>query len=255
MAKPNRYTKQLLSTNKYLVRIAENEKEVRQAQSLRYEVFNVEMDEGLDRSKQNELDEDKYDRQCHHLLVIVRSTDEIIGTYRMQTYKMAKSKNGFYAEDQYQTSSLPKAILDKSVEVGRACIAKEHRNGRVLFLLWRGIAEYMKTTGSRYLFGCCSLNSKDPKRARQTEQYLLNQDHLHPEYCVETSEEYQCPEVDISEDEEQDIKLPQLFRLYLNVGAKVISKPAIDHDFGTTDFLILVDVQELDSRSKALFME
>ncbi|TYP95123.1 ornithine-acyl[acyl carrier protein] N-acyltransferase [Fodinibius salinus] len=254
MSVPNRFSKQLPSTNKYLVRIAETDKELRQAQSLRYNVFNVELGEGLDKSHQNELDKDKYDRQCHHLLVIVRSTNEIIGTYRMQTYEEAQKHEGFYSANEFKLSMLPDDVLKNAVEVGRACIAKEHRNGRVLFLLWRGIAEYMKATDSRYLFGCCSFTGTDAQLARNAERYLTDQGYLHEEHVIDTTSDFECPEVSVDENEAENTEIPQLFRLYLNVGAKVISKPAIDQSFQTIDFLILVDVQELDSKSRALFL-
>ena len=43
--------------------------------------------------------------------------------------------------------------------------------------------------------------------------------------------------------------LPPLFDGYLALGAKVCGAPATDHDFGTTDFLVLLDVHELDQRT------
>ena len=47
-----------------------------------------------------------------------------------------------------------------SVELGRACVARPHRHGRALLALWRGIAEYVRSAGQRFLFGCCSLTSR-----------------------------------------------------------------------------------------------
>jgi putative hemolysin len=47
------------------------------------------------------------------------------------------------------------------VELGRACIHREHRSPEVLHLLWRGIARYALVNGGRYMMGCCSLTSQD----------------------------------------------------------------------------------------------
>lgn len=247
--------KRLVTSNRYMVRLAESESEIRQAQSLRYRVFNLELGEGLEQSHENELDIDQYDSQCDHLLVVERDSDQVIGTYRMQTYKTAKKHNGFYTEDEFELSVIPTEILDKSVEVGRACIHKGHRNGRVLYLLWRGIAEYMKLTESRYLFGCCSVTSTDPATGWAVRDYLRDNGNVHEEYCIDTKPDFYCPKIDHSDKDGEEVELPQLFRLYLDLGAKTLSKPALDKEFKTVDFLILLDVNQLDERSRALFFK
>lgn len=246
---------QLASSNRYNVRFAETEKDLRAAQALRYQVFNLELGEGLEESHKRELDVDEYDSQCDHLLVVERDSDTVIGTYRMQTYKKAHQNKGFYTEDEFELLELPEDILNESVEVGRACIEKEHRNGRVLYLLWRGIAEYMKLTSSRYLFGCCSITSTDPKDGWTVMDMLRHNGHLHETYCVGTTPKFDCPETDRDEDAWKEVKLPQLFRLYLDLDAKVLSVPALDEEFKTIDFLIIVDILALDERSKALFLK
>ncbi|MDZ7680214.1 MAG: GNAT family N-acyltransferase [Fodinibius sp.] len=245
----------LASSNRYNVRLAKTEEDLRAAQSLRYRVFNLELGEGLAESHKRELDVDKYDSQCDHLLVVELATDTVIGTYRMQTYEKARQHHGFYTDDEFDLSVLPSELLDESVEVGRACIGKEHRNGRVLYLLWRGIAEYMKLTSSRYLFGCCSIASTDPQDGWVVMDYLRHNGHMHHTYYLDTKPPFSCPEVERDQDSWRDVDLPQLFCLYLDLDAKALSKPALDRDFRTIDFLILVDVEELDERSRALFFK
>jgi len=243
------------SSNKYQVCFAETTEEVWAAQSLRYQVFNVELGEGLAGSHETGRDTDKYDMQCDHLLVIDRKTDKIIGTYRMQTYQTAIANSGFYTGNEFDLSALPENILSQSVEVGRACIAKEHRNGRVLYLLWRGIAEYLKTTNNRYLFGCCSLTSTDPKQGWEVMDYLEKKNFLHDKYRLKTTPEFCCKEQDRVKDAWKQVKLPQLFRLYLDLNAQAVSEPALDSNFKTIDFLIVVDIEKLDERSKTLFFK
>lgn len=247
--------KQLVATNKYSVCLAETEENMRRAQSLRYQVFNLELGEGLERSHKNELDTDKYDLQCDHLLVIEKKSEKVIGTYRMQTYQKAKQHEGFYTADEFELLQLPNDLLEESVEVGRACIHKDFRNGRVLYLLWKGIAEYMKMTDSRYLFGCCSIASTDPRDGWIVVDYLRENGYLHEEYRLNTTPEFRCREVERDSNAWEGVELPQLFRLYLDLGAKVLSEPALDEDFSTIDFLILVDIDKLDERSKSLFLK
>ena len=243
----------LLTTNRYKLQFAQTEAELRAAQSLRYRVFNIELGEGLEDSHRKCLDVDKYDLQCDHLIVVDRKSDLVIGTYRLQTYEKAIQSHGLYTADEFDLSPIPEKILRKSVEVGRACIQKEHRNGRVLYLLWRGIAKYMEITDLRYLLGCCSIQSTDPAEGWTVWDYLRVKDHIHSSIVVDTKRDYHCPDVERDTEAWRNVKLPQLFDLYINLGAKTLSKPALDTEFKTIDFLILVDLENLDERSKTLF--
>jgi len=49
--------------------------------------------------------------------------------------------------------------------------------------------------------------------------------------------------------------LPQLFRIYLRYGAKVCGPPAIDRFFKTIDYLVVLDVDELDPDTHATFFK
>lgn len=245
----------LISNNKYLVRFASDDNEVREAQRLRYKVFNIELGEGLDSSHEEQLDRDRFDQQCHHLLVLDRDNEQVIGTYRMQTYTMARKAEGFYTSTEFDLSRIPQEVIDDSIEVGRACIAKEHRNGRVLFLLWRGLAKYLDYTGCRYLFGCCSLTSQDPLVGWNVMQYLEEQDLVHKDFLVPTLPVCSCPEVSREERSAEGVELPQLFRLYMDIGAKACSLPALDKRFKTIDYLVILDIQALDERMKMLFFQ
>lgn len=243
----------LISNNKYTVRFAQNDADVEAAQRLRFNVFNVELGEGLTRSEKEGLDVDKYDEQCHHLLVIHKESGNTIGTYRMQTYETAQHKKGFYTAEEFKIDSISEEVLNQSVEVGRACIASEHRNGRVLFLLWRGLAQYLTYMKRRYLFGCCSLTSQSAQEGWNVMKYLEIHNYMHPTFMVETTTNFNCEEVEPEKEKISDISLPQLFRLYMDLGAKVCSPPAIDREFKTIDYLVLLDINKLDERTRMLF--
>lgn len=245
----------LVNSNRYIVRFAQNEADIKAAQQLRFNVFNLELGEGLKSSYENRADADIFDQQCHHLLVIEKQSSKVIGTYRMQTYTMAHQQQGFYTAAEFDLSSIPDEVMQQSVEVGRACIAKEHRNGRVLFLLWRGLAQYLIQMNAHYLFGCCSVTSQDPKIGWQVMKYLEMNQHLHSTIRINTMPPFICPTQDINEKKAADIELPQLFRLYIDLGAKVCSPPALDREFKTIDYLILLDIKKLDERTKMLFFK
>lgn len=245
----------LAAGNRYTIRFAQSEDEIRSAQQLRFEVFNLELGEGLAESFHKQLDIDEYDEQCHHLLVIEREKSTVVGTYRMQTYELAQQTKGFYTAGEYDLSGIPESILKKSVEVGRACIDKGHRNGRVLYLLWRGLAEYLKQMNAQFLFGCCSITSQNSAEAWLVMEYLKQNNCVHPDIYVDTNPKHQCKETETEDGAWKDVELPQLFRLYMDLGAKVCSPPAMDREFKTIDYLILLDVEKLDERTRLLFFK
>ncbi|HBF35140.1 TPA: hypothetical protein DDW35_11325, partial [Candidatus Sumerlaeota bacterium] len=45
---------------------------------------------------------------------------------------------------------------------------------------------------------------------------------------------------------EDGYKLPKLFSAYMRLGAQVISEPAIDREFKTIDFLIMLDAYHVN---------
>ena len=251
---PTKIDELLIPGHKYSVKIAANREEIEKALRLRFDVFNIELGEGLEESFVTEMDEDEFDQQCHHLLVIENSTNDVIGTYRMQDNNMAKAANGFYTAKEFDISAFPKDVLDDVVELGRACIHRDHRSGRVLFLLWRGLAMYLQLSGKRYLFGCCSITSQNPAEGVAVHDYLIDNNFSHKSINVEVQPDYDCISYADGFSYDEEVKLPQLFRLYMDIGTKVCSPPAIDRTFKTIDFLILLDKESLSEQSKALFL-
>ena len=162
----------LIPGHKYTVKLATSREEIEEALKLRFDVFNIELGEGLDSSFSTKMDEDIYDDQCDHLLVVENASNSIIGTYRMQDSTMAKEGHGFYTQNEFDIHSFPQTVLDNVVELGRACIHIDHRSGRVLYLLWRGLAKYMSLTEKRYLFGCCSITSQNEAEGVAVYNYL-----------------------------------------------------------------------------------
>lgn len=238
-----------LSEGKYTVRFADAKCDVEAAQRLRFEVFNLELGEGLPESFATGLDRDIYDAQCSHLLVTHTPTGAVVGTYRMQSYLHAVEHEGFYSAGEFDISMVPTEILAQTMEVGRACIDAGHRNNRVLFLLWKGLTAFLLYNNLRYLFGCCSLTSQDMGEGLRLMAQLKESGHVRADFLVAAKPGYECT----GEPATQTIKTPKLFQSYLNYGAKVCSSPAIDRTFKTIDFLVILDKEELSDFSRRLF--
>ncbi len=238
----------------YTVRFARSEAEVDAALRLRFEVFNLELNEGLEASFINERDEDEFDKICHHLIVIENRSEKIVGTYRVRTMEMAQSAFGFYSAGEFTVEDLPYEVLAESLETGRACIAREHRNSRVLFLLWKGLAMYMTEKRKRYVFGCCSLPTQDCAEGKRAMRRIVRDGFLHESLSVAPREDYICRAADfLSEDSNEDVKLPKLFEIYLRIGAKICGEPVIDRQFKTIDFFVIVDVKNMRDKYFQMF--
>ncbi|NNF26276.1 MAG: GNAT family N-acetyltransferase [Gemmatimonadetes bacterium] len=235
-----------LRSGRYVLSFARSLDELRAVQRLRFEVFNLELGEGLESSFASGLDEDDLDHSLHHLMIRDTGTGEVIGTYRMQTAAMAAANDGFYSAREFDLSGFPLPTLDAAVEVGRACIAREHRSRRVLHLLWRGLAQYLTWTGKHYLFGCCSLATLDGRIGNRVHSQLVEDGHLHPGSKAWPLPGLECGLHDHGDPEEEPFEIPPLFQSYLNLGAKICGPPAVDRAFKTIDFLVILDVRDLD---------
>ena len=145
----------------YVVRLARDAGEIRAAQRLRFQVFNLELGEGLDSSYPTGLDQDPFDEACDHLLVLHAGSGDLAGTYRLQTGTAALAGLGYYSEREFEFGVF-EPLRTETIELGRACVHAEHRNLAVLGLLWKGIATYARQRGARYLMGCSSLPTMDP---------------------------------------------------------------------------------------------
>jgi putative hemolysin len=71
------------SPTHYATRLARSMDDIRAAQSLRFQVFNLELNEGLEQSYATGLDEDPFDAVCDHLIVEHLPSANIVGTYRL----------------------------------------------------------------------------------------------------------------------------------------------------------------------------
>jgi len=232
---------------RYRTRFAIDEADLDAVLRLRFEIFNLELEEGLASSFESGRDEDPFDRHCHHLIVEDGVDGRVVGTYRMQTNEMADRGNGFYSAGEFDLSRLPREVIEQSVEVGRACITRSHRNRSVLFLLWKGLASYLSWNHKRYLFGCCSLTSQNPEEGRQALRLLETRGQMHTALRVSPLPGLGCDGPGAIGSGEASIDLPILFKTYLRYGAKALGAPAIDREFKTIDFLTLLDVGAMDA--------
>ena len=126
----------LLRDNGLELRLAASRFERIEAQRLRLEVFNLELQLGLSSSLASGLDQDAHDGHCDHLLVVDTERDCLVGTYRLLSFDRVPSF-GFYSETEFDLTNVKRSGL-RLLELGRSCVALEYRDGRVISPLFRG---------------------------------------------------------------------------------------------------------------------
>src|ERR1700721_4741525 len=119
------------------------------AYRLRFLVFNLEMNEGLESPFVDGNDKDHFDDVCDHLIVEDRKTGEIVGTYRLQMGDVAGQYFGYYSEQEFCFAPY-ESMRSQIVELGRACFHRDYRWRDVLHLVGGGIAENAVAKGGPY---------------------------------------------------------------------------------------------------------
>lgn len=235
----SRVPEKAIESAPYRVYLAQNAADRRAAYQLRFRIFNLELNEGLEQAYETGEDTDEFDRFCDHLIVHDDSTGQIVGTYRLQTGVCAQRNLGYYSAREFDFTPY-ESLSPKMVELGRACIHPDHRKYEVLMLLWKAIVHYAVDRGAYYLIGCSSVTSQDTvvgSAIYQSLQRMLVSESLR---TLPTA-----PYAFAMAETELQVSIPKLLKTYLAVGANICGPPALDREFKTIDFLTLMDLNHL----------
>src|SRR4030095_14991628 len=214
-----------LASGAYRLRSAESLKDLESAYRLRFLVFNLELGEGLETAYEEGYDTDEFDAVCDHLIVEHCRTDQVVGTYRLQTGSSAAKNLGYYSAREFDFAPY-ESLRNSIVELGRASIHREHRSFQVLSLLWRGIAAYAKERQARYLIGCSSLTSQDPQVGSAMYESLKTH-FVDAVFRTTPLPDYDMPAFP-ADSNAAKVQPPKLLRAYLSIGANICGRPALD---------------------------
>ncbi len=221
---------------------ARNSSEIAEAQRLRYKVFAEEM--GANIQAEDGHDCDRYDEFCDHLLVRDTESGKVVGTYRILSPSKAIEAGGYYSASEFDLSRLAH-LFDRMVEVGRACVHQDYRNGGTVTMLWAGLAKYMQVNRYEYMIGCGSVGMADGGHIAASLYKQLKEKHLSPsEYRVFP----RCPLPLHALRSDIDVSCPALIKGYLRVGAYICGDPAWDPDFNTADMLVMLPLSRINKR-------
>ena len=240
-----------------------SKKEIRKAQRLRFKVFFEEGSAVPDRTAALiRRDVCRFDRVCDHLLVVdldARSKrlgmrkPKIVGTYRLLRQEVADLGFGFYSAGEFDITPMMASQPGKRfLELGRSCVLREYRTKRTVELLWRGIWAYVKHHRIDVMMGCASLEGTNPLKLALPLSYLHHCAGARDDWRARALPERYVP-MDIIASDAIDRRraitsLPPLLKGYLRLGATFGEGAVIDHQFGTTDVLVVLPVQDVQAR-------
>ncbi len=245
-----------LLSQRYECRLVSDRAELREIFKLRYRVFR---DEYRSPASIFKLDVDAFDRYGDHLTVFERQTGLPVGTYRLIP---EDSKVGFYSAREFVLDPFL-STPGRKLELGRACVHPDHRNGAVLRMLWKGLLEVARSQGVDSLFGCSSVHWSSTRERGASgfalmcalQREIAGLGAWQPIDGLSPRKQYQMTPVmeeawkasegallELSAPVEEPL-LPPLVSSYIRSGARVVAMPAYDRDYHCLDLLTVFPVR------------
>ena len=253
-----------IEVNNFVIKIAEKKSELKKAQALRYSVFYKEKKAIPTISKKIlRLDYDKVDKFADHLIVIDKNRkgikNKIVGTYRLIRGDIAVHSGGFYTSSEFDLSKILNSHKNNQIlELGRSCVHQDYRNGTIMNLLWKAIAEYVKLYDIKILLGCASFHGTDVMKYTNELSYLRKNFSLPDELSVKSLDPKIYPaytEINSNiNDLRTFVKLPPLIKGYLRIGGKVSHDCFVDYKFNTIDLCVIVATDNIDEKYKKKYL-
>ena len=252
----------ILESENYSIKLAETKSELKQAQALRYSVFYKEKKAKPTFTKKIiKLDYDKIDKYADHLIVLDKKNtkNKIVGTYRLIRGDVAKLYGGYYSSSEFNLINITNNYKDKHIlELGRSCVHQDYRNGSIMNLLWKAIAEYVKLYDIKILLGCASFSGIEPTKYSDELSYLRQNFCLPENLSIESFDKNIYPVYKLKENNSNQLrifaKLPPLLKGYLRIGGKVSHNFYVDHNFNTIDLCVAVDTSDIHEKYRKKYL-
>lgn len=243
----------------YILRLARDDRDLRAAQRLRYEVFVKELGgDGPLVDHAARLERDAFDPWFEHLLLIDTARDpgtlsDVVGVYRLLTSERMPLAGQFYSEGEFDLGPL-RASGRRLLELGRSCVAKDQRGGAAMFHLWNGLADYVLERGIEVMFGAASFHGVDARALAQPLAYLHHH-HLAPEALRVRARGPHRQEMNLVPVASLDRRAamagtPALIKAYLRLGGFVGDGAWVDHAFNTTDVCLVMDTARMSAKHR-----
>lgn len=230
-------------------RLARTKEEVLSALRLRY--LELILVYNSNNTNPTGLDYDPIDDVCDHLIAIDTDVNEIIGTYRLIRKEHV---DAFITESEYDLSKLKSHNL---LEISRAVVKPQYRDGSAIQLLWKSIITYAKAYKSDYMIGTASFYGQDPMEYAASFTYLHHH-HLseEPIRCKALAPSYPLELIPEHEFDMMQAKrnLPPLIKGYLRLGCSIGDGIFMDASFNSLDVLIVLEIKTINPRYLKRFL-
>ena len=253
----------LANSSELEVRLTKNREEIFEAQQLRYKVFVEEFGaEVSNENKYQNIERDKFDKYCDHLILIDKSSKNlegkpiIVGTLRLLEANIANKFCGFYSSTEYNLDKILE--LKKNIlEIGRVCLKRNYRGYVALHLLWLGLGDYVLKRDITIIFGVASFHGNDPSMFSSALSLLNHKFGASQKLDFKALASSSIDMNMILFEKLDQIKamqqMPSLIKAYLRMGARVANGAFVDTKFNTIDIGIVIDVDLMDRKYKELY--
>lgn len=235
------------------IKLASTKDEFDDVYRLRYEELLLSYNK--DNTNESGMFIDEYDPHCDHLIAIDLNTKRVVGTYRLVRKKHIKSIGHFITETEYDISKIKKYEI---MELGRAVVKEEYRNGSIIMLLWKGLIRYATMNNIKYMFGTGSFHGINPQDYDQALSYLYY-NHLSPIEVRAKALSNSRSDINLIPISELDIRkikqqMPPLIKGYLKIGATFGEDAFLDISFNSLDVFVLFDVENVNPKYLQRFL-
>ncbi len=205
-----------------------------------------EVGEGTNES----IDLDAFDSYYHHLFLWDNEANKVAGAYRMGLGKNIFKKygiEGFYVHTLFKFEPELYAMMENSIEMGRAFVIKEYQQKPMpLFLLWKGIVHItLRYPEYKYLIGGVSISNRfsnfskslmiEFMKSHYYDPYVAQYIHPKKEYKVKLKDAdkdfvFDATQADmnkfdkiIDEIEPGSLRIPVLIKKYVKQNARLVA--------------------------------
>jgi len=240
------------------IKFAETPGELRAAQKLRYDIFVREMGaDGPYIDHATGLESDPFDPFCEHLIAIDDQTQQVVGVYRLLLQQQARAAGQFYSEDEFDLTRL-KDTGRNLLELGRSCLHRNFRDGRLLHKLWTAIGQFVIENKVDILFGVASFPTTQRHELEEALAYLHHFHLAPPHLRVKTNQsDFRSNDRRSAERinrKQVVLELPSLIKAYLRLGGVVGEGAYVDSNFKTIDICLVLDINRINPIKRRLFM-
>lgn len=238
--------------SRFVIKTVQNGSELMDVLKLRYEVFYSEYVGDFTDDGVPGIDVDKFDILFDHLAIIDKKTGKTVGTYRLNCTRF---NDKFYSGKEFKMKSIEN-LKGHKIELGRACVHPDYRNGVTITALWKGLGAYMQATDARYMFGCSSVHAEDTFQIALIHHWL--QDSMDNDHSdIKPRKKFRDPRLEYTYEKLADERfrpfreaagslVPPLLLSYLKAGGAVCGTPAMDKAFRCYDYFTLIDREKMD---------